>query len=126
MNKWQIICPLTLLALIGVLAMRSQLVTERHVMASAVTRQLDGHSSEIATLLDTMHTNQVVEIEDAVYQELQRPPLTSLIARSNICVTRTTNGLLKCTVDTSEEGVPPRTIGQARTNYPTPSTRPRP
>jgi hypothetical protein len=114
MNKWQIICPLTLLAAIGALAWHSHMEVESHIMASAVTRQLDGHSSEIATLLDRMHTNEAVEIEEAVYQELQRPPMTSLIVRSNVSVTRTTDGLLQCTVDTSEESVPSRTIRQAR------------
>lgn len=83
MNKWQIICPLTLLVAIGALAWHSHLEVENHVMASAVTRQLDGHSSEIAALIDTMHTNEAIEIEDAVCQKLQRPPMTSLIVRSN-------------------------------------------
>lgn len=74
MNKWQIICPLALFAALVVLAVHSQVAAERREMASAVTRELDGHSSEIATLLYAMHTNETAEIEEAVYQDLQRPP----------------------------------------------------
>jgi hypothetical protein len=117
MNKWQIICPLILLALVAVLAMRSNVEEDRRVLTSAISRQLDGHSSEIAALLDTMHTNETVEIEDAAYRDLQHPPSTSLINRSNILVTRTADGFLQCTVDTREDGVPPRTIRQAHANY---------
>ena len=124
MNKWQIICPLTFLALIGVLAMQNQLVTERHVVTSGVTHQLDTHSANIAALLGTMRTNKPAEIEDAVYAELQLPGWASLITRSDIRVTRTAGGLLQCTIDASRDRVPLRTIHQAVPNYPAPSRTP--
>lgn len=113
-NKWQIICPLTLFAVIGVLAVRSNVEEDNRISTSAISQLLDGHSSNIAALLDAMHTNDSVQIEDAVYQELQRPFSTTLITRSQIHVTRTANGILECTVD----AVPPRTIRQVRPNYP--------
>jgi hypothetical protein len=114
MNKWQLICPLTLLAVIAVTAMHSSAVVESHTLTTALARQLDGHSLGIANLLGTMRANDPVEIEDAIYQELQGPPaMTSLITRPDVHVMRTSNGLFQCTIDTARYGMPSRTIRQS-------------
>jgi hypothetical protein len=87
---------------------------DRLIMAHAVTRQLDAHTTNIAVLLGTMSTNDTPVIEDAVYAELQRADSTSLITRSDIQVVRTDGGFLQCFIDTRRFGVPPRSIRRLR------------
>ena len=113
MNKWQIICPLSLFAVFVFLAMRSQVQEDIRTEKSVVTQELDGHSSGISALLGAMRTNATVEIEDAAYDELQKPPSSSLIARSDVRVTRRVDGFVECTINTSQWGVPSRTIREA-------------
>ena len=113
--------PILVLAAFGLIAFGALLfLTRQHaleafrVMANAVTAEVDGHSSEVASLLGTMRTNDTFVIEDAIYTALQRPPSTSLITRTDIRVTRTGDGFLECVIDTSRYGVPPRSIRQSR------------
>ena len=96
-----------------ILVVHEHAMGDRLIMAHAVTRQLDAHASNIASLLGTMSTNDTSAIEDAVFAELQGADSTSLIARSDIRVTRT-GGILECFVDTSRFGIPPRLIRQPR------------
>jgi len=110
MNKWQIICPVVavLLAAIVLGSVHSQ--SQRRVLVSAVTHQLDGHAPQIGDILATMRGSNVTVIEDAAYQELQVIPSTSLISRSMIRVAPTADGFLECVIDTSSLGIAPRTI----------------
>jgi hypothetical protein len=114
MNKWQIICPVVLLVAVAFVILlmvhRQEALDGRAMAANAVTRQLDGHSPAIATLLATMKTNDISSIEDTVYVELQRAPSSSLITRSDIQVMRVSNGSVECVIDMSRWGVSPRTI----------------
>ena len=113
MNKWQVICPVVLLAVVGTVMLHQQAVADRRALTMAITQQLDAHSSGIAALLVTMSTNETSAIEDAAYGELQGVHSTSLVRRSDIRVTRTSDGILQCVLDTRRWGVPPRTIRQA-------------
>ena len=110
MNKWQIICPLALFALLVVMAMHSQVVSEHQVETASVARAIDEHSLAIANLLATMHTNDPSEIENAIYQELQTS--TSLMVHSDFRVTRMGDGLLKCKINTGHWRLPTITIYQ--------------
>jgi len=112
MNKWQIICPVTLMAIVVLVMAHHQAVTDSRVLAHAVTQQLDNHSAGIATLLAAMKTNDTSSVEDAVFLELQHGLSTSLITRSDIHVARTSSGSLECVIDTSRWGVSNRTIRQ--------------
>ena len=64
MNKWQIICPVVavLLAAIVLGSVHSQ--SQRRVLVSAVTHQLDGHAPQIGDILATMRGSNVTVIED--------------------------------------------------------------
>lgn len=110
-----------LLAAFGLIALGALLflvhlhaLGDARMMADAVTAEVDGHSSEIPSLLGMMSTNDTSIIEDAIYAALQRPPSTSLITRADIRVTRTGDGLLECVIDTSRYGVPSRSFRQPR------------
>ena len=109
MNKWQIICPVTLIAIVVLVAVHNQAVTDRRVLVDAVTHQLDSHTAGIATLLAAMKTNDTSSVEDAAFSELQHAH-SSLISRADIHVTRTSDGSLECSIDTSRWGVASRTI----------------
>ena len=110
MNKWQIICPVVLLAAVGLFMVHHQAVTDGRAMARAVTHQLDSHAAGIATLLATMKTNDTASVEDAAFAELQHGDSTSFITRSDIHVTRASDGSLECVIDASRWGVSNRTI----------------
>ena len=112
MNRWQLICPLALLVLVIAFVAHRHAQLHNRALMQAVTDQLDGHAPALGALLVAMGTNDTVAIEDAAYAELQRVPSTSLIARADIRVTRTSNGSIQCVVDTSRWGVSPRTIRQ--------------
>ena len=110
MNKWQVICPVVLLAALGLYMVHQQAVTDSRALVHAVTHQLDSHAAGITGLLAVMKTNDMSSVEDSVFSELQHGDSTSLITRSDIHVTRTPDGLLECAIDTSRWGVPTRTI----------------
>jgi hypothetical protein len=114
MNKWQIICPVTAMLLIaipaGIYGWIGHVHLERHILVSAVTQQLDRHTTNIVQILSGMAVTDASLQDDAIFQELQKIPSTSLISRSMVKVAATTNGHLECTVDTSSLGIPPRTI----------------
>ena len=110
MNKWQIICPVVLLAVVGLFIVHQQAATDSRAMAHAVIHQLDSHTAGIATLLAAMKTNYISSVEDAAFAELEHGDSTSLITRSEIHVTRISGGSLECVIDTSRWGVPARTI----------------
>jgi hypothetical protein len=110
MNKWQIICPVTLLALVAAFMVHQQAGTESRALAHAVTHQLDSHAAGITTLLVAMKTNDATTIEDAAFAELRHGNSTSLISRSDIHVTRSSGGALECVIDTGRWGVPTRKI----------------
>lgn len=93
---------------------REHALGDARMMANAVTSEVEGHSSDIASLVGTLSTNETSVIEDAIYAALQRPPSTSLITRADIRVMRTNDGLLECVIDTSRYGVPPSSILQPR------------
>lgn len=110
MNKWQIICPVSLMAIVVLVMTHYQAVTDGRALAHAVTQQLDSHSAGIAALLAAMKTNDTSSVEDAAFLELRHGYYTSLITRADIHVTRTPDGSLECAIDTSRCGVPTRTI----------------
>ena len=110
MNKWQIICPVALLALVGLFMAHRHAAMDSRALAHAVTHQLDSHTDEITALLASMRTNDTSTVEDAAFDELQHGDSTSLITRSDIHVTRTSGGSLECVIDTKRWGVPNRTI----------------
>ena len=110
MNKWQIICPVALMAIVALFMVHNQAVTENQALALAVTHELDRHEASIATLLAAMKTNGTSSVEEAAFVELQHKDSTSLITRSDIHVTRTSGGFLECVIDTSRWGVPTRVI----------------
>jgi hypothetical protein len=110
MNKWQIICPGALLALVALLMVHQQAVTHSRDLAHAVGQQLDSHAGRIATLLVAMKTNDTSSVEDAALAELQQGDPTSLIGRSDLHVTRASSGSLECVIDTSRWGIPTRRI----------------
>jgi len=93
---------------------------DSRILTRAVTGQLDGHSSRIATMLTTMSNTDTILIEDAAYRELQTVPSTSLILRSDIKVTAAPDGLLQCVIDTRRFGVAPRIIRQSTSSNSTP------
>jgi hypothetical protein len=109
MNKWQIICPVTLMAVVVLFMAHHQAVTDARVLAHAVTHQLDSHAAGIATLMAAMKTNDRTSVEDAAFTELQHGDSTSLITRSDVHVTRTPDGSLECAIDTKRWGVSSRT-----------------
>lgn len=110
MNKWQIICPVVLLAVVALVMVHHQAVMDGRALVHAVTQQLDSHSAGIATLLAAMKTNDTSSVEDAAFLELQHGHSTSLITRSDIHVARTADGSLECVIDTARWGVSTRTI----------------
>ena len=83
---------------------------KRRAYTSAVTAQLDGHSSQIAALLTAMHGSNATMVEDAILEELQSIPSTSEISRSMIRVVTAGDGRLECVIDTTSLGFAPRTI----------------
>jgi len=110
MNKWQIICPVVAMLVVGIVLASRHAGGHRRALVSAVTQQVEGHSPQIAALLTTMRSSNVTVIEDAPYQELQAIPSTSLISRSMITVAPAGDGRLECVIDTSSLGIPTRTI----------------
>jgi len=114
MNKWQIICPVVAMLVVGlalgIFGMNGHIQIERRILVSAVTHQIDSHSTQIGRLLATMRGTNVSLVEDATFEELQTKFSTSLISRSMIRVAPTGDGHLECVIDTSSLGVPPRTI----------------
>jgi len=109
-------------ALLGALILFAhyQASLDSRILTRAVTGQLDGHSSRIATMLTTMSNTDTILIEDAAYRELQTVPSTSLILRSDIKVTAAPNGLLQCVIDTSRFGIAPLIIRQSTSSNSTP------
>jgi len=53
MNKWQIICPVVLLAVVALFMVHEHAVTDSRALAHAVTH----HAAGITTLLAAMKTN---------------------------------------------------------------------
>lgn len=115
MNKWQIICPVIALAIIGLFVALQHGSNHRKILRTAIEQQLDAQSTNIAHTLTTMSTNEPSAIADAIYLELQGSPstslLTSLLTRADIQVSRSTNGL-ECLIDTTRWGLTPRSIRQ--------------
>lgn len=87
--------------------------TQRQYLVSAVTRQLDAHSANIATLLSDEDKRTVSQREDAVFEELQRAPSTSLITREMVSVRQSTGSVLECVIDTASLGIKTRRIQEA-------------
>jgi len=114
MNKWQIICPAVALALAAIVAGTIHMQSQRRVLVSAVTQQVDGHTSKIGELLVAMRGSNVTVVEDAAFQELQAVPSTSLISRSMIRVAPAADRRFECVIDTSSLGIAPRTIRSSR------------
>jgi len=116
MKRWFLLVCLVGLVLLGVIVWiaHEHATVQHHVLVSAVTYQLDGHTPQIAALLTTMRGSEVSRIEDAAYQELQAIPSTSLISRSMIRVAPGADGLLECVIDTSSFDIAPRTIRASR------------
>jgi hypothetical protein len=112
MNKWQIICPVVAIAIVGIVLIARQGATDRHALRVAVERQIDEHSPQIVTVLNAMSTNDTSAIEDTIYIELQHGPSTSLITRADVRVSRA-NADLECVIDTSRWGIAPRQIHQS-------------
>ena len=110
MNKWQIICPVVAILILGIVLASRHAGGHRRTLVSAITQQIDGHSPQIAALLTSMRGSNVTLIEEAAYQELQTLPSTSLISRAMVTVAVTGDGKLQCVIDTSSLGIPPRTI----------------
>jgi hypothetical protein len=113
MNKWQIrqiICPPIAALVVAIVFGSIHLRGERRYLEAAVTRQIDSHSTQIVSLLSNMPRTNVTLVEDAVFQELQRAPSTSLITRPMIRVATAGDGSLECVVDTSSLGVAVSTI----------------
>ena len=86
----------------------------RKALVFTVNAQIDGHASSITSILTTMRGQETRLIEDTIFEELQRVYddvfSSSIISRSNIKVTKTPNGFLQCTIDTSHVGITPRVI----------------
>ncbi len=110
MNKWQIICPVAVILVAGIVAGSLHMRGQQRALVSAVTHQLDGHATQIGVLLAQMRGSNATLVEDAAFQELQAIPSTSLISRSMIRVARASDGRLECVIDASSLGIPPRTI----------------
>lgn len=110
MNKWQIICPVVALLLVGIVFGSIHMRGQRRALVSAVNQQVVGHESKIGELLTAMRGSNVIAVEDAAFQELQAEPSTSLISRSMIRVAPAADGHLECVIDTSSLGIRPRTI----------------
>ena len=110
MNKWQIICPVVALVLAAMVFWNMHMRVERRALVSAVTEHLNAHVSQISQLLEAMHGSNSTVVEDAVFQELQSTPSSSLISRSMIKVAPAMDGDLECIVDTSPLGISTRTI----------------
>jgi len=93
---------------------------QQEYLVSAVTHQMDAHSSSIAALLSGGGGRSPSQLEDAVFEELQRAPSTSLITREMVSVRQSTGSLLECVIDTTSLGLQARRIQQARATIPTP------
>jgi hypothetical protein len=103
-----------LVLLAGLVAVgHQQASAHRRILVGALTSQLDGHALKIEMLLSTMRTNDIPDIEEAIYRELQVIPCTSLISRSDVWVLGTHTGL-QCVIDTSKYRVPPRIIKESK------------
>jgi hypothetical protein len=94
------------LALVGHLQGRAQ---RRHLV-SAVTEQVDAHSASIAILLSEAGSSSNSQIEDAVYEELQGAPSTSLITREMVSVRQSPSNVFECVIDTTSLGLQARRI----------------
>jgi hypothetical protein len=86
-----------------------QASTDIQLLTRALTSQYEGHKGKIQYLVNTMPTNDRTAIEDAVYEELQGIPSTSLIRRSDIKVTTVSNRV-ECSIDTSRFASNPPSI----------------
>lgn len=98
------------MAIVALFMVHNWSAGESRALSGAVTHQLDSHAAGIATLLATMKTNDTSSVEDAAFVELQHGDSTSLITRSDIHVTRTSDDSLECTIDTKRWGVASRTF----------------
>ena len=114
MNRWQIICPLIAVFLAVIVLGEIHARSQRKILLSAVTQQVDSHTAKIGELLAEMRGSNVAVVEDAAFKELQTIPSTSLILRSMIRVAPARNGQFVCVVDTDSLGIPPRTIRSSR------------
>jgi hypothetical protein len=115
MNKWQVICPVVVIVIAAAAAVvvfgTITAAGDRREIVSAVTHQIDAHSTNIGELLTTMRSSNATMAADAAFQELQSHPYsTSLISREMIKVVRAGDGSLECVIDTSSFGIPSRTI----------------
>jgi len=93
---------------------------QRAYLVSAVTHQMDAHSTSIAALLSEVGGRSPSQLEDAIFEELQRAPSTSLITREMVSVRQSTGSVLECVIDTTSLGLQARRIQQARVSIPTP------
>lgn len=112
MKRSQMILWLVVLVLLGriFLGNLSHRGAQRRTLTAAVSHQIDGHSSKIAGLLVELRGRDVSQVEDAVWQELQARPSTTLISRSMIKVAPGADGSLECVIDSGAFGLPSRTI----------------
>ena len=83
---------------------------QRRYLVSAVTHQIDSHAASIARLLSEFPSGGPLEIEDAVYSELQRAPSTSLITREMVSVRQSKEKVWVCVIDITTLGLQPRQI----------------
>ena len=88
---------------------RAHAENQRRALTGAVNRQIAGHKERIAEVLTIRGTNYAV-MEQAIYEELQTAPSSSLITRSMVGVKRGKDGRLECRIDISSLGLKPRTI----------------
>src|SRR5688500_9587518 len=83
---------------------------QHRAIRAAVKTQVVSHESQIEEILAKMHGMDAAIIEQAIYDELQMRPSSSLITRSMINVNRRDDGRPECRIDTSSFGVEPRMI----------------
>jgi hypothetical protein len=98
------------LVVTGVMHGRNQ----RQYLVASVAHQIDSHSATIAALLSASHGSNSSQIEEAVYDELQRAPSTSLITRSMVSVHESPGSALECVLDVSSFGMEIRRIPEAK------------
>ncbi len=109
--EWQVVWitvgALLVLALVaGYLHYRSA----RAGIEGTVKWQIDGHERAVADILQTKGGFPGGDVEDAIFGELQKTPSSSLIERWMIKVEKTPTGKMRCVIDTTARGVPPRVI----------------
>ena len=84
--------------------------SEQRYLFFAVTRQVDAHASQIETLLSEVNVQSAFRVEEAVFNELQRPPSTTLITRNMVSVRPSTGSVWQCLIDLSSLRLPVRVI----------------